>query len=61
MHAQAQRLPIVTELIAVPEQNRLRIAGRLDVNTTGALILSDDGKWLHRVTSPKHHKQKCMN
>ena len=50
--------PIVTELIAVPEQNRLRIAGRLDVDTTGALILSDDGKWLHRVTSPKHHKPK---
>ena len=50
--------PIVTELIAVPEQKRLRIAGRLDVDTTGALILSDDGKWLHRVTSPKHHKPK---
>ncbi len=46
--------PIVTELIAVPELTSLRIAGRLDVDTTGALILSDDGGWLHRVTSPKH-------
>ena len=32
--------PIVTELIAVPEVASLRIAGRLDVDTTGALLLS---------------------
>ena len=50
--------PIVTELIAVPELGSLRIAGRLDVDTTGALIISDDGKWLHRVTSPKHEHAK---
>ncbi|WP_410472911.1 pseudouridine synthase [Faucicola mancuniensis] len=50
--------PIVTELIDVPEWNSLRIAGRLDVDTTGALILSDDGGFLHRVTSPKHHVAK---
>ena len=50
--------PIVTELIAVPELTNLRIAGRLDVDTTGALILSDDGSWLHRVTSPKHQHEK---
>nr|WP_315042434.1 pseudouridine synthase [uncultured Moraxella sp.] len=50
--------PIVTELIDVPEWNSLRIAGRLDVDTTGALILSDDGGFLHRVTSPKHHVTK---
>lgn len=50
--------PIVTELIAVPELASLRIAGRLDVDTTGALLLSDDGGWLHRVTSPKHHQPK---
>ncbi|MDO4250508.1 MAG: pseudouridine synthase [Moraxella sp.] len=50
--------PIVTELIAVPEVASLRIAGRLDVDTTGALLLSDDGAWLHRVTSPKRHQPK---
>lgn len=50
--------PIVTDLIAVPEVGNLRIAGRLDVDTTGALLLSDDGSWLHRVTSPKHHQPK---
>lgn len=46
--------PIVTELIAISQHNKLRIAGRLDVDTTGLLLLSDDGQWLHRVTSPKH-------
>lgn len=50
--------PIVTELIAVPEVASLRIAGRLDVDTTGALLLSDDGGWLHRVTSPRRHIPK---
>ena len=50
--------PMVTDLIAVPEVANLRIAGRLDVDTTGALLLSDDGAWLHRVTSPKRHQPK---
>jgi 16S rRNA pseudouridine516 synthase len=50
--------PIVTDLIDVPQLGSLRIAGRLDVDTTGALLLSDDGAFLHRVTSPKHHVAK---
>lgn len=54
----AKEYPIVTELITVPELGSLRMAGRLDVDTTGALILSDDGKFLHRVTSPKHEHAK---
>lgn len=31
----------------------LHIAGRLDADTTGLLLLTTDGKWSHRVTSPK--------
>ncbi len=50
--------PIVTDLIDVPQLGSLRSAGRLDVDTTGALLLSDDGGFLHRVTSPKHHVAK---
>ena len=50
--------PIVTDLIDVPQLGSLRIAGQLDVDTTGALLLSDDGGFLHRVTSPKHHVAK---
>ncbi len=34
----------------------LHFAGRLDVDTTGLVLITDDGKWSHRITSPKH---KC--
>ena len=30
--------------------------GRLDKDTTGLVLLTDDGKWTHRITSPK---KKC--
>lgn len=33
-------------------------AGRLDQDTTGLLLLSDDGPFIHRVTSPKHKVEK---
>lgn len=36
----------------------LHIAGRLDVDTTGLLLITDDGQWSHRITSPKHKQGK---
>jgi 16S rRNA pseudouridine516 synthase len=32
--------------------------GRLDADTTGLLLLSDDGVFIHRMSSPKHHVPK---
>ncbi|MEJ6022614.1 16S rRNA pseudouridine(516) synthase [Ramlibacter sp. PS4R-6] len=32
--------------------------GRLDADTTGLLLLSDDGVFIHRMTSPKRHVPK---
>jgi len=32
--------------------------GRLDMDTTGLVILTDDGELLHRLTHPKHHVAK---
>jgi 16S rRNA pseudouridine516 synthase len=32
--------------------------GRLDHDTTGMLLLSDDGTFIHRQSSPKHHVPK---
>ena len=32
--------------------------GRLDHDTTGMLLLSDDGTFIHRQASPKHHVPK---
>lgn len=36
----------------------LHFAGRLDVDTTGLVLITDDGKWSHRITSPKHKCEK---
>ncbi|OJX79996.1 pseudouridine synthase [Magnetospirillum sp. 64-120] len=35
--------------------------GRLDRDTTGLLLLTDDGKLLHRLTSPRHHVPKVYD
>jgi 16S rRNA pseudouridine516 synthase len=32
--------------------------GRLDQDTTGLLLMSDDGLFIHRMASPKHHLPK---
>jgi 16S rRNA pseudouridine516 synthase len=36
----------------------VQAVGRLDQDTTGALLLSDDGAFIHRMSSPKHHVPK---
>ena len=46
--------PRAIDLIALPKVERLQPVGRLDVDTTGLVLLSDDGQWSHRVTSPRH-------
>jgi len=33
---------------------RAHLVGRLDKDTSGLLLLTDDGDWSHRVTSPNH-------
>jgi 16S rRNA pseudouridine516 synthase len=36
----------------------LHTVGRLDADTTGLLLITDDGQWSHRVTAPKHKMSK---
>ena len=33
-------------------------AGRLEKDSTGMVLLTDDGDFAHRITSPKHHIEK---
>ncbi|MBY0345454.1 MAG: pseudouridine synthase [Neisseriaceae bacterium] len=41
-------------------QNRgINAVGRLDADTTGLLILTNDGQAVHALTSPKRHVPKC--
>jgi 16S rRNA pseudouridine516 synthase len=53
------RWPSVLSLLPPPLRQRgVQPVGRLDADTTGALLLTDDGALLHRLTSPKHHVSK---
>lgn len=36
----------------------VQAVGRLDQDTTGLLLLTDDGKFIHRMNSPRHHVPK---
>ena len=51
--------PSVLTLLPAPLRRRgVQPVGRLDADTTGALLLTDDGPLLHRLTSPKRHVPK---
>ena len=45
-------------LLTVPEQKELFPVGRLDKDTTGLLLLTNDGALAHDLLSPKKHVDK---
>ncbi|MDX1605434.1 MAG: 16S rRNA pseudouridine(516) synthase RsuA [Candidatus Competibacterales bacterium] len=52
------RHPTVLDLLDEPRPEALQIAGRLDRDATGLVLITDDGPWNHRLTSPRHHCPK---
>lgn len=51
--------PSVRTLLPAPLRGRgVQPVGRLDAETTGLLILTDDGALIHRLTSPRRHVPK---
>lgn len=42
----------VINLLDEPHPEKLHIAGRLDIDTTGLVLITDDGAWSHRITHP---------
>ena len=58
--------PSIYTLLPVPLRQRpsksavsgVQAVGRLDQDTTGLLLLSDDGQFIHRMSSPKKHVPK---
>lgn len=48
----------VIDLLDEANPKGLHAAGRLDIDTTGLVLISDDGEWSHRITSPKHKCEK---
>lgn len=50
--------PTILDFIDEPMGGKLHAAGRLDKDTTGLVLLTDDGQWSHRITSPRRHCDK---
>jgi 16S rRNA pseudouridine516 synthase len=58
--------PSIYSLLPAPLRNRpaagstpgVQAVGRLDQDTTGLLLLSDDGAFIHRMNSPRRHVPK---
>lgn len=58
--------PSVYTLLPAPLRQRpqkgatdgVQAVGRLDQDTTGLLLLTDDGQFIHRMSSPRHHVPK---
>jgi 16S rRNA pseudouridine516 synthase len=51
--------PSVYSLLPAPLRRRgVQAIGRLDEDTTGVLLFTDDGALVHRLTSPKRHVAK---
>ena len=48
----------VIDLLKAEERKNLFPVGRLDKDTTGLLIVTDDGDLAHHLTSPRHHVPK---
>lgn len=46
----------VFSYIDLPNLDKLHTVGRLDLDTSGLLLITDDGQWSHRITSPR---QQC--
>lgn len=58
--------PSVYTLLPAPLRQRpqkgaiqgVQAVGRLDQDTTGMLLMTDDGQFIHRMASPRHHVPK---
>ena len=43
----------VLDLLEHPQKNELHIVGRLDLNTTGLVLLTNDGAWSRQISLPE--------
>jgi 16S rRNA pseudouridine516 synthase len=53
-----EQYPSVLKLLDVDRVTELHIAGRLDADTTGLVLITDDGHWSFNLTSPKNKYEK---
>ena len=48
----------VIDLLSHPAKDELHIVGRLDLNTSGLVLLTNDSRWSERLMSPEHKVAK---
>lgn len=48
----------VLDLLAGEVREGLHVAGRLDIDTTGLVLITDDGQWSHRIKAPGRHEKR---
>ena len=53
-----ENYPSVFNLLNFSRVDDLHLAGRLDVDTTGLVVITDDGRWSQQIISPKNHCYK---
>ena len=54
-----ERYPTVMDYFKELHNENLSPVGRLDLETEGLLIITDDGAWNQLMTRPEHKKEKC--
>jgi len=50
--------PSLFNYLAVDKLSELHIAGRLDADTTGLVLITDDGRWSYNITVPTNECHK---
>lgn len=50
--------PSLFNYVAIDHISELHIAGRLDADTTGMVLITDDGRWSFNITVPNKHCAK---
>ena len=54
-----EKHPTVMDYFQSLQNENLSPVGRLDLETEGLLLLTDDGKWNQQMTHPNYKKEKC--
>ena len=53
--------PSLFHFIDVDKAWDMHIAGRLDADTTGLVLITDDGRWSHNIISPKKQVRENLS
>ena len=48
----------VLDLLPPADRSGLHVAGRLDIDSTGLVLLTDNGQWSHQIKAPGHYEKR---